>query len=270
MTKNPLVSVVVAAYNEETNIERLLRSVKRQTYNSVESIVVDDESTDRTSIIAKKFADKVFVRKHNERSVQRNFGVSKASGKYVLVIDADMELSPDVIKSCIDNLNGHKALIVPEQTVGDSFMAKIRRFEREMYMGDLGVEVARFFDREVFLEFDGYDPDLTGPEDYDLPYRISKKYSIGWAKKYIYHHEKQLTLAKQLKKKFYYAAHGAKYARKHPELILRQGILILRPAYLKHWKKFFRFPLVGMLFLCIRVLETLAAGLGFMWAIIFK
>ena len=136
--KKPLVSVVVAAYNEEKNIKRFLQSVNNQTYKHIESIVVDDESTDTTVKIANKFATKVYARKHAERSIQRNFGVEKAKGKYVLMLDADMELTPRVVESCVEVLSStsHKALVVPEKTVGEGAMARIRAFEREMYVGD--------------------------------------------------------------------------------------------------------------------------------------
>lgn len=263
------VSIIITTRNEEKNITRLLTSIKEQSYKNIEIVVVDNNSVDRTVEMARKYTDKVY-NQGPERSVQRNFGVEKAKGKYVLILDADMELTPRVVESCIEKINKHKALIIPEKTVGKGFMASIRKFEREMYMGDATIEVARFFEKSVFNEFGGYDPELTGPEDYDLPYRISKKYSIGWADEYILHHEEGLTLPKQLKKKFYYASHGSKYARKHPELLLRQGILILRPAYLRHWRNFLKNPFLGVAFIVVRGLETIAAGLGFIKAMIFK
>lgn len=267
MDKSPLVSVIIPAYNEAKNISRNLKAIINQTYKKVEIIVVDDQSTDNTALISKKYTHNVFERKHAERSVQRNFGASKAKGKYLLFIDADMELTPGVIESCVKNMGGNGALIVPEKTVGKGFVANIRKFERQMYMGDENVEVARFFPKRVFNEFGGYDIGLTGAEDYDLPKRISKKYGIGWAKEYILHHETGLTLWKQLKKKFYYAKQSAKYAEKHPDLISRQGILIVRKAYLKHWKKFFLNPIVGILLLVMRLLETISAALGFLVAV---
>src|SRR4030042_3033638 len=240
------VSVIIPTYNEEKNIKRLLTSIKKQAHSGVETIIVDDGSRDRTVEIAKKFCKKVYERSHAERSVQRNFGAAKARGKYLLFVDADMELSPKVIESCLANLDGYGALIVPEKTVGKGFVSSIRKFERRMYMGDPSIEVARFFPKKVFNEFGGYDINLTGTEDYDLPKRVSSKYKIGWASEYIYHHETGLTLGKQLKKKFYYAQKSAKYVDKHPDLISRQGILIIRKAYISHWREFVKHPFLGI------------------------
>jgi len=266
MTGSPLVSAIITTKNEEKNIGRLLESIKKQTYKNIEIIVVDNNSTDKTVRIANRFTKKVF-NKGPERSVQRNFGARKAKGKYLLILDADMELTPEVVESCIENVGQHKVLIVPEKTVGKGFMATIRRFEREMYMGDPTIEVARFFERRVFDEFGGYDVNLTGAEDYDLPKRISEKYSIGWSKEYILHHEEGLTLAKQLQKKYYYANKSALYADKHPDLIAKQGILILRRAYLRHWGKFIKNPILGIALLFVRSLETFAAVRGYVSAV---
>ncbi len=124
-----------------------------------------------------------------------------------------------------------------------------------------------FFPKKVFFEFGGYDRDLTGTEDYDLPKRISSKYTIGWAKEYILHHETGLTISKQLKKKFYYAQKSATYVQKHPDLISKQGILIFRKAYLKHWKEFVLNPILGLKLLFLRMLETIAALAGFISAV---
>lgn len=261
------VSVIIPTFNEEKNIDRVLSSIKAQTYKNIETLVVDDGSIDGTIRIAKKFSVRVFARKHAERSTQRNFGVAKSRGKYVLIIDADMELMPKVIESCVKNLGEHKALIIPEKTVGKGFMAGVRKFEREMYMGDSTIEVARFFPKKIFEEFGGYDPKLTGTEDYDLPKRIMDKCgnsSVGWAKEWILHHETGLTLGKQLKKKFYYAEKSVLYAKKHPNLIMTQGNMLFRPAYFRNWKKFLQKPFIASSFIFVKILEMAAAFLGFL------
>ncbi len=262
-----LVSVIIPVFNEEENIERLLVSIKEQSYENWEAIVVDDGSSDRTVDIAKHHTDKVFLRSHAERSVQRNFGAQEAKGKYFLFLDADMELTPGVIKDCVNNIHSNMGLVIPERTVGKGFMAEVRKFERSMYVGDSTVEVARFFDRLAFMEFGGYDINLTGTEDYDLPKRMSTKYTIGRVKSWILHHETGLTLIKQLKKKYYYAYLSAGYAQKHPDLISKQGILILRMAYFRNWKQFIFNPIMGVTLLVVRFLETSAAAIGFLKAV---
>lgn len=259
-----LVSIIITTKNSVDTLPCLLKSVKRQTYKKLEVIVVDNNSSDRTKEVAKKFTKKVF-NKGPERSAQRNFGVKRSSGKFLLILDADMELTSRVVESCIKVADLEKArlLVVPERTVGKSWISKVRQFEREMYMGDSSVEVARFFDKKALLEFGGYDLSLTGTEDYDLPYRMSKKYKIERSNEYILHHEEGLTLGKLLQKKYYYASKSAEYAKKHPELVWSQGNLLLRQAYFRNWKKFIIYPLLGSSFIIIRLLEALWAVAGF-------
>ncbi|HDY87235.1 MAG TPA: glycosyltransferase, partial [bacterium] len=101
--------------NEEKNIANCLQSIKKQQYpqKKIEIIVVDNYSTDKTVDTAGQFTDAIY--KHGpERSAQRNFGAEKAHGKYILIIDADMILSENVIRECFDKCEngGHAALSV--------------------------------------------------------------------------------------------------------------------------------------------------------------
>ena len=258
------ISIVITTKNEEKVIGRLLKSISSQTYKNYEVILVDNKSSDKTLNIAKKNNIKTYT-KGPERSAQRNFGASKSHGLYLLFLDADMELSPNVLKSCVDQIEKTKSKIVTiaEMTVGEGLIARIRKFEREMYMGEEDYEVPRLFERHSFFEFGGYDTNLTGPEDYDLPFSMRKKYKSTRVNDYIYHHEENATLYSLLKKKYYYASSGAFYAEKHPELIKTQGTILFRGVYVKNWRKFIKSPFLGISFLVVRILETIWAVSGF-------
>lgn len=266
--KNSLVSVIVTTKNEGANIDRFLRSVKAQKYNPIEIIVVDNNSTDGTKEISGKYTKKVF-NFGPERSAQRNFGAKKSLGKYLVFLDADMELTEEVIHDVVvsSQKQASPVMTIPERTVGDGFIQNVRKFEREMYMGEKDFEVPRFFTKDVFNEFGGYDTKLTGPEDYDLPYRIKSKYKGGRSHSYILHHEENLTISNLLKKKYYYANHGAIYALKHPKLVWVQGTILFRVVYLKNWRKFFNNPVVGISFIIVRLLETVWSLAGFVKAV---
>ena len=88
-----MVSVVVLTKNEACYIERCLRHL---TWCD-EIIVIDDFSTDKTVAIAKKFGAKIFKRRLNGNfSDQRNFGIKKAKGEWILFIDADEEVTGEL------------------------------------------------------------------------------------------------------------------------------------------------------------------------------
>lgn len=87
----PLVTAVIPAYNAEKTIEVSLRSALRQTYRSLDIVVVDDGSTDRTAAIAAGVDRRVRVfRKENGGPASaRNVGLEAAEGDFVAFLDAD-------------------------------------------------------------------------------------------------------------------------------------------------------------------------------------
>lgn len=84
------VSAIVITKNEESTIERCLKSLSFTN----EIIVVDAESTDATVAKARQFTNKVFIRPWPGYGEQKNFGASQATGDWLLFIDADEEITP--------------------------------------------------------------------------------------------------------------------------------------------------------------------------------
>src|SRR3989344_5032913 len=101
MKNNPRVSVIITTKNEQEVISDILESIKKQTYKNYEIILVDNYSSDKTIKIAKGYTKKVFT-KGPERSAQRNFGVEKARGEYVFILDADMVLTKKVLEEAVE------------------------------------------------------------------------------------------------------------------------------------------------------------------------
>lgn len=94
------ISAIVIAGNEEKNIADCLESVRWVD----EIIVVNSESTDRTAEIARRFTDKVFSRKWEGYASQKSFSLQKASNEWVLSLDADERVSPE-LREEISNLD---------------------------------------------------------------------------------------------------------------------------------------------------------------------
>jgi glycosyltransferase involved in cell wall biosynthesis len=87
------LSVVIITLNEEANLGRTLTSVKPLVADGkVEIIVVDSGSTDRTVEIAKSFGAKVFVEEWKGFAAQKNSAIDKATGDWILSLDADEEV----------------------------------------------------------------------------------------------------------------------------------------------------------------------------------
>ncbi|HKD01493.1 MAG TPA: glycosyltransferase family 2 protein [Terriglobales bacterium] len=93
-----ILSVVLITCNEEANLARTLASVQPLIENGQgEIIVVDSGSTDRTLEIAKSFGAKVFVEPWKGFAAQKNSAIEKATGDWVLSLDADEEVSLELI-----------------------------------------------------------------------------------------------------------------------------------------------------------------------------
>lgn len=270
MNKDVLVSVIITSKNEEKVISRLIKSIKKQIYRNTEIILVDNNSNDKTVEIAKRLGVAVY-NFGPERSAQRNFGARKAKGKYLLFLDADMQLSKKVIEECVEafkkmrNLGG---VAIPEKSKADDFWGKVKAFERSIYndKGDPVTDAARFFEKKLFLKVGGYDETITGPEDWDLPETIEdsglKIYRINAL---IYHFERISHPLGLAKKKFYYALSAYKYLEKHNiNPISAKTIYFLRPIFYKNWKKLLFNPQLSLAMFLMLSVELIGGGLGYL------
>lgn len=103
--KKQTLSIVISAYNEEEKIEECLKSASFAD----EIIFIDNSSSDKTVEIAKEYTQKIFTRPNNLMlNINKNFGFSKASGEWILSLDADERVTPELqkeIKSTIEQSN---------------------------------------------------------------------------------------------------------------------------------------------------------------------
>ncbi|MDI6802234.1 MAG: glycosyltransferase family 2 protein [Bacteroidota bacterium] len=101
MDNKSKISVCVISFNEERNIEDCLKSVSWAD----EIIMVDSFSTDRTIELAKQYTSKIFVRKWEGYSEAKNFAVQNASNNWILSIDADERVTPELKNEIISVIN---------------------------------------------------------------------------------------------------------------------------------------------------------------------
>lgn len=123
MTK-PIVTVITPAYNVEKYIANTIESVKTQTEQRFQYIIVDDGSTDSTAIIAKNLTlddprISVHTQKNAGSSAARNTALHMAQGEYVAFIDGDDTWEPTFLETMIS------ALEQQDQTVRGAFASSI-------------------------------------------------------------------------------------------------------------------------------------------------
>ncbi len=114
---NPLVSIVIPIFNAEKYLKKCIESVIQQSYKNIEVILVDDGSTDNSSIIYQEYIKKdnrlkVQNQKNFGVSVARNNGIHIARGEYILFVDADDWLERNMIELMCNKLEKDKEIDV--------------------------------------------------------------------------------------------------------------------------------------------------------------
>ena len=114
-SKDPRISVVIPMYNCEKFILRAVKSIQYQNISDIEIILVDDNSTDNTLILAEKMRKEDqrirLIKNHNNKGIlySRSIGVLSSKGKYLYTLDNDDMFLNDDIFHTITNIgeNGH-------------------------------------------------------------------------------------------------------------------------------------------------------------------
>src|SRR6516225_815324 len=108
---NPLVSILIPAYNAEKWIADTIQSALTQTWSRKEIIVVDDGSSDTTVEVAQRFSSKeltVVTKQNQGAAATRNHALQLSQGDYIQWLDADDLLGPDKIERQLRALQGHE------------------------------------------------------------------------------------------------------------------------------------------------------------------
>lgn len=105
------ISIIIPVYNVEKYIKRCLESVINQTFQQFEAIIIDDGSTDMSSVICDEYKEKDIRLKviHTENaglSVARNKGLDLCRGKYICFVDSDDSLTENFLQFFYEKING--------------------------------------------------------------------------------------------------------------------------------------------------------------------
>lgn len=197
MKREPLVSVVIPAYNEEDYIRRCLETLQAQSWKRLEVIIVDDGSTDRTRDIVKMLARKdkritLLTQQHGGPGRARNLGAKRARGDIIVLVDADMEFDKDYIRNLIQPIlrgegigSFHRVEHVANK---DNLWARCWGSKRvDPASAPRKGDIFRAILRKEFLRAGGFDPKTGTFDDQTLSERLGAT-SIGVDDAVCYHH----------------------------------------------------------------------------------
>jgi len=182
-----LVSIIIPVTRQDKFIKDNILALNQSTYRPFEVVVINEAK---------------------ERSIQRNFGLDKAKGDYILYLDSDQRVTPELLQECVDLMKDYDALYIPEKIVTKGFFAYLRNWERQFYNGT-AVDCVRFFKKTN----ERFDTEQHGPEDSDFDRRIPGKRTI--TRNHLLHDD-NVSFLKFLKKKAYYSGSMLRFAERNP------------------------------------------------------
>lgn len=111
---NPLISVIVPVYNSEKYLKNCISSIRNQTYDNLEIILVDDGSPDNCPAICDEWEKKdnrikVIHKKNEGVSSARNAGLDAATGEFIGFVDGDDIIAPNFYEILVAQAEEHKA-----------------------------------------------------------------------------------------------------------------------------------------------------------------
>lgn len=156
-----LVSVIVPVYNDKNYIDKCINCIINQTYENIELLLVVDGATDGTYEICKEYAKKdnrvkVYYKENSGTAETRNYGLSKANGKYICFMDTDDYATNDFIEVLYKGIKETKADIstvrLKEVDENSSFSTDTYR-KNEYEILNKEEAIAHLFDDELYGNF---------------------------------------------------------------------------------------------------------------------
>ena len=232
-----LLTIVIPTRNEAKNIAKCIAGFDwARAEGWCEVLVVDNASDDGTAALAEGCGVRV-IAQGPERSAQRNRGWREAAGRYVCFMDADMRMPPETLAEI------KARLLAPDCPEG--------LWIRETRVDATCIDALRVFSRALLERTGGYDPAITGFEDWDLDRRVLELgVPVGLTDHALLHDEGEFSWRRHLRKKGYYSGFTDVYRDKwHNDAVIRRqlgfGYRFFGVFFEKgKWRKVLRHPLL--------------------------
>lgn len=288
--KNPLVSIIVPAYNEEVNAVRTVMSLLQQDYPNLQVVFVDDGSKDSTY---QKVSDAflgypnvaVYTKPNGGKATALNYGIEKAGSDYVVCIDADTQLKSDAVTKLMQQFfspetgqeDEEVGAVAGNVKVGNE-VNMITRWQSIEYITSQNFDRRAFdllncitvvpgaigaFRKEAILQAGGFTMD-TLAEDCDLTMRLHRiNYKVRNCTAAISYTEAPETLKQFLKQRFRWSFGVMQCFWKHRDAVFNPryknfGMVALPNILIFQMILPFLAPLADLLL----VISLISAGLG--------
>ena len=185
----PKVTIITACYNSERHIEQTILSVLNQTYENIEYIIVDGASSDSTMEIVNRYRDQIdVVISERDSGIYDAFnkGIRVSTGDFIYFLNSDDYLFSDavieqVVKALVESGPDTMAvygdiLIMNEDTGVFRFFGK--KADNELLKeGKMPPHPGMFVKRELFIQHQGFDVNLSIASDLDFVIKVFKEHA---------------------------------------------------------------------------------------------
>ena len=171
----PLVSVIVPFYNMEPFLAETLDSILKSDYPAIEIVTIDDGSKDNSLAIAREYEKKypivsVYTQSNKGVCAARNAAISKAKGKYILPVDSDNLISPELIRLAVDEFKKDpdvKVVYPRAEFFGDrSGEWKLPEFSLRLLARKNMIDTCAMYPRQEWERVNGYPEEVRTREDW--------------------------------------------------------------------------------------------------------
>ena len=198
----PLVTIVMPAYNHERYILESLEGIANQTYKNIQWIVTDDSSKDRTPLILKQYQEKYgyeLILNSTNKGIAAsltNMIKNYAKGKYICICASDDVFMPNKVEHLLEKMlsNPSYGMCYSRSIFIDDNSDEIRRdiypyyksgsIFKELLCRKFHIGACNLMKREIIEEM-GYYPIGIVAEDFYMNCKIAEKYEIGFVDEYL-------------------------------------------------------------------------------------
>lgn len=192
--KDPKVTVLMPVYNGEKYLRKAIDSILNQTFTEFEFLIVDDGSTDNSVEIINSYQNSRINLVKNDKNeglvYTLNRGLSLAKGEYIARMDCDDISLPERLKKQIDFLDSNSEIAVvgtwikvinekEEPQTTWQYPLKPLEIQWNLYFYCPLAHPSVMFRKRIILSNGSYSPEMTHAEDYELWWRLSKKYLLA-------------------------------------------------------------------------------------------
>ena len=268
LERSPLVSVSLplAIDADPRLLDQCLQSVRSQSYSNIELLIflTEGSNADLSSILLEHSG--VIVQEGiATKSAARNILAVAASGKYMMYLDVDLQLSGDLVAICVKKCieGGFEAITASvHELPTENPISKLRSFERMLLETDLQASVPILLDLEAFREVGGFDERLNILDDWSLTLKFRERgFRIGAANAVLWVRESS-NIRELFRRKLVRGRAFPALKRAYPDASFTRFGGRFIGTYLQNWRLLLKSPLLTVGLVILKSIEMLGLYLG--------